>query len=92
MAVAYSGDGKRIATGSFDGTIGLWDAKAGAKLWVLTGHTAGSVAFSPDGTRLATAEGSAAADISMRSSSTELALSVPLSVCCRPHSVLTASG
>jgi WD40 repeat protein/transcriptional regulator with XRE-family HTH domain len=55
-AVAYSPDGRWIATGSRDGTARVWDAATGAGLLTLAGHTTSvvSVAFSPDGTHLAT--------------------------------------
>jgi WD40 repeat protein len=56
-AVAYSPDGSRLASGSHDWTIKLWDARSGALIATLRGHTASvwSVAYSPDGTRLASA-------------------------------------
>ena len=56
-SAAFSPDGKRIATASFDGTARVWDAKTGAQVLVLRGHAKEiwSVAFSPDGSRLATA-------------------------------------
>ncbi len=58
--VAYSPDGTLLATamGNFDGTglaVRLWDAKTGAERGTLAGHTdiVLSVAFAPDGQRLA---------------------------------------
>lgn len=53
-AVAVSADGKRIATGSFDKTVKLWDATTGKEVGTLggdKGHTGQvlSVAFSPKG-------------------------------------------
>src|SRR5262245_644776 len=55
-SVAYSPDGKYIATGSYDRTTKVWDAASGKELVTLTGHEAAveAVAFSPDGKSLAT--------------------------------------
>jgi WD40 repeat protein/tetratricopeptide (TPR) repeat protein len=55
--IAFSLDGMRLATASWDGTVKVWDAISGKELFSLSGHTAEvlSVAFSPDGKRLATA-------------------------------------
>ncbi|MCH9684747.1 MAG: protein kinase, partial [Deltaproteobacteria bacterium] len=54
-AVAASRDGERIATGSQDRTVRLWNAHLGAHIQTLEGHTmtVRSVAFSRDGLRLA---------------------------------------
>lgn len=55
LSVAYSPDGLRIASGSYDETVRVWDMASGAELAVLRGHEGAvhSVAFSPDGLRIA---------------------------------------
>jgi hypothetical protein len=56
-AVAYSPDGSRIASGSSDKTIKVWDARTGQDLLTLRGHASvvSAVAYGPDGSRLASA-------------------------------------
>jgi len=54
VSAAWSPDGGRITTGSFDGTAKVWDAKSGRELLTLHAQNhVWSVAWSPDGKRLA---------------------------------------
>lgn len=54
-AVAYSPDGRWLASGSFDKTVRLWDRATGRTARTLTDHAhlVLAVAFSPDSTQLA---------------------------------------
>ena len=55
--MAFSPDGQRLASASYDQTVKIWDSATGKELFALKGHagTVWSVAFSPDGQRLASA-------------------------------------
>jgi hypothetical protein len=57
--VAFSPDGKRIVSGSWDTTLKVWEAHTGQEVLSLKGHTLPvyCVAFSPDGKRIVSGGG-----------------------------------
>jgi ankyrin repeat protein len=60
---AFAPDGTTLACGASDESITLWDCRTGRRRWVSRGHTGwmggiGLLAFSPDGSLLASAGGS----------------------------------
>ena len=56
VSAAFSPDGRRVVTASYDKTARLWDAATGKPIGDLVGHTDNlvSAAFSPDGLRIVT--------------------------------------
>ncbi|KAB5513459.1 hypothetical protein GE09DRAFT_1196349, partial [Coniochaeta sp. 2T2.1] len=56
-SIAFSPDGRRLASASADMTVKIWDPQTGVCRQTLEGHSlyVNSVAFSPDGRRLASA-------------------------------------
>jgi predicted oxidoreductase (fatty acid repression mutant protein) len=59
MSAAFSTDGERVVTASWDSTARVWDAESGEMLRELKGHrhAVTSAAFSTDGERIVTASG-----------------------------------
>lgn len=64
-SVAYSPDGARLATATWDNTAQVWDADSGERLLELTGHTGSvnGVTYSLDGELIATASDDGTAKI-----------------------------
>jgi WD40 repeat protein len=56
--IAFSPDGRRIASARYDGAVQVWDVATGKETLALRGHSDGvrGVAFSPDGRCIASAD------------------------------------
>jgi WD40 repeat protein len=59
FCVAFSPDGRRVASGGVGGLAFVWDAATGKALQRLQGHESpvNAIAFAPDGRSVATASG-----------------------------------
>jgi len=55
-SVAFSPDGKRVLSGSWNWTVRLWDVETGEELRCFTSYNIGCAAFSPDGKRVLSGE------------------------------------
>ena len=60
-SVAFSPNGKRLASGGWDNTVKLWNTADGTELLTLKKHSrqVQAVAFSPEGRRVASGGGGA---------------------------------
>jgi WD40 repeat protein len=74
MSLAFSPDGKQLASCGIDGTVRVWETATGKSLHEFKGHKAEvtSVAFSPDGTLVASGSGDGTARLWVLSTGTEL--------------------
>ena len=100
-SAAFSPDGSRIVTASWDKTARIWDVASGKEIAVLRGHDGGlySAAFSRDGSRIVTASMDKTARIWDAASAKEIAVlrghgSYVLSAAFSPDGsrIVTASG
>jgi WD40 repeat protein len=98
-SIAFSPDGKKIATASLDKTVKIWNSQSGQELAHLAGHVGGilCVSFSPDGKMIATASADRTAKLWDASTFRELATleghkDIVSSVTFSPDSRLLATG
>ena len=75
--MVYSPDGTKIASGSGDNTVKIWNAQTGQCVSTLVDSTVNSVAFCPDGSKIAAAYSS---KIQIFDAKTMAKLGSPLSV------------
>ena len=78
-AVSWSLDGGRLASGSYDKTVRVWNAETGAAMLTIEGHWSyvTAVTWSPDGGRLASGSG----DNTVRAWATNTAWFLPTPIC-----------
>src|SRR5207245_11667382 len=89
MSLAFSPDGKQLASCGIDGTVRAWETATGKSLHEFKGHKEEviSVAFSPDGTLVASGSGAATAGLWVLSTGTALH-----TLQCYPGGIETVQG
>lgn len=80
QSIAFSGDGRMLAGGSWNGILALWDVQSGTKLRTLTGGYAyvKSIAFSPNNEYLVVGSSDSTLKIWDIGSGNQLATLIPL--------------
>ncbi len=93
LSMAFSADGKRLATAGLDEVVRVWDAQSGEQAASLE-HTSPSVvfvAFSPDGTRLLTGGSVSSAQTDLRAQLWDWQKRVRLHEFTHPYSVVAGA-